>query len=79
MDSNTAHAFSKDHRQAIEDSASCACFYCLESFVPSEISEWTDGGQTAICPRCGIDAVLGDAQPLELTPELIKEMNLAWF
>lgn len=41
----------------------CGCYYCLETFTSDKIVEWVDEddsgeGQTAICPICGIDAVL---------------------
>ena len=34
-------------------------------FDVREIDEWIDGGQTALCPHCGIDSVLPviDGQP----------------
>jgi len=40
-----------------------ACAHCLEQFHPSEITEWCDFdahevGQTAQCPRCGVDGVV---------------------
>ena len=36
------------------------CFYCFCSFDPRALSseDWTDAGKTAICPECGVDAVL---------------------
>jgi hypothetical protein len=41
------------------------CFYCVTVFDVQEIDEWIDGGQTALCPHCGIDSVLPviDGQP----------------
>jgi len=45
----------------------CGCFYCLERFTPNEIEEWIDdeNGEkalaTALCPKCGMDSVLGNA------------------
>jgi hypothetical protein len=41
------------------------CFYCIPVFDVEEIEEWIDGGQTALCPHCGIDSVLPviDGQP----------------
>lgn len=38
----------------------CGCFYCLATFPGGEIHTWVDDGQTALCPRCGIDSVLAD-------------------
>lgn len=50
------------HRDALLRSEVAACYYCLEKYAPSTIIEWCDGdnqNQTAICPRCGVDAVVG--------------------
>lgn len=35
-----------------------SCFYCCESFAIYKISQRVDCGLTAMCPKCGIDAVL---------------------
>ena len=37
-----------------------------------------DFARTAICPICGIDAVLGDAS-VEITAELLEAMNEYYF
>lgn len=52
------------HREAILQSDACGCYYCLARFAPAEIVAWTDVdeqgvGQTALCPRCGVDSVVG--------------------
>ncbi len=60
----------------------CGCFYCLKTFPPSEIEQWTDepnGGSTAICPKCGIDAVIGDASGYELNDQFLFAMHHWWF
>ena len=36
-------------------------------------------GLTAICPYCGIDAVLADASGVEVSPEFLHKMHKAWF
>ena len=51
------------HREDVLGSTVCGCFYCCAEFEPGEIHEWVDAdeqglGQTALCPRCGIDAVI---------------------
>jgi hypothetical protein len=61
----TAHKRSTRHRAEIEASTVCGCFHCEEIFAPSEIEDWIDtrnpmSEQTALCPRCGIDSVIGD-------------------
>jgi len=35
--------------------------------------------QTAICPKCGIDAVLPKSALYEITNELLEAMNKEWF
>jgi hypothetical protein len=74
-----AHKHCKKHRTEIFKSQTCACFYCLQSFAPAEIVEWTDKNKTALCPKCGIDSVLGSAAGFPLTAEFLGEMNKHWF
>lgn len=73
-----AHMRSSKHLQEILASASCGCFYCLGAYPPSEIKEWIDAGQTAVCPRCGIDSVIGSASGL-LVPGFLEAMHERWF
>lgn len=69
-----AHAACTCHRAEVLASRECGCFYCLATFPPSQVKLWTDGsrrgGQTALCPRCGVDAVIGDASGLFAGPDL---------
>ncbi|MDM1485870.1 cytoplasmic protein [Acinetobacter towneri] len=71
--------YSSQHRALLQQSECCGCFCCLETFAYSEIEDWCDDEQTAICPHCGIDAVLGSALVEALTPELLKAMHQAYF
>jgi len=89
MDIQAAHKTSIWHRSLILESKICGCFYCLATFEPSEIDEWTDFqtqdgkktelGQTALCPKCGIDSVIGSASKFPITNEFLKEMHNNWF
>lgn len=45
-------------RDHIEGVGEASCYYCMRRFKASEIKEWVDQGLTALCPRCGIDAVV---------------------
>lgn len=36
----------------------CGCFGCLQTFPPEAVIDWTDDGDTPLCPYCGISAVL---------------------
>ena len=79
MDATAAHAYCINHRGEIEASQICGCFYCLEAFPPIEIKEWVDRGATALCPRCGIDAVIGSASGLLLSSNFLDQMHVRWF
>jgi hypothetical protein len=79
FDLSAAHVHSSLHRAAVEASEVCGCFYCLKTFAPSEISEWVDRGETALCPKCGIDAVIGSKSGYPMTREFLKAMNSFWF
>lgn len=79
-----AHRRSIHHRLEIVTSEECGCFYCGHLFKPYEISQWTDKngkgvGQTAFCPKCSIDSVLGDKSGYPLTEDFLKAMNDYWF
>ena len=82
--SKTAHQHSDNHREEILQSELCGCFYCLRIFSPSKIIEWVDEdeneiGQTALCPYCDIDSVIGDKSGYSITKEFLSNMNQVWF
>lgn len=79
MDVISAHAFSSNHRHQLEVSEICGCFYCLASFLPTTIVEWVDEDSTAICPKCGIDSVVGSASGVLITTECLSAMHAHWF
>ncbi|WP_230499206.1 cytoplasmic protein [Sutcliffiella rhizosphaerae] len=75
----SAHRFSSNHREHLKKDNRCGCFYCLEVYHPTEIVEWIDDEDTAICPKCGTDAVIGESSGLSITPLFLKEMKNYWF
>jgi hypothetical protein len=79
-----AHRHSSQHRAEILQSDRCRCFYCLASYSPREIKDWVDEdpqeiGQTALCPKCGIDSVIGSASGVPLDDDFFGEMRKAFF
>ncbi len=74
-----AHQNSKSHREEVENSDLCGCYYCLHIFKPSEIVEWIDDETTALCPHCGIDSVIGQKSGYPITAEFLQRMNEYWF
>ena len=76
----SAHCHSANNRQEILRSELCGCFYCLKTFLPSEIQDWiSDQSGTALCPYCGIDSIIGSAAGFPLTDEFLSAMHHEWF
>lgn len=79
------------NRAQLESSTICGCCSCLEIFAPQEVVAWTGldissfddpasaQGETALCPRCGSEALIGDSTGVAITADFLRRMNLAWF
>jgi hypothetical protein len=67
------------HRALLPASAICGCFRCLSLFGHYEIRKWIQHDKTALCPRCGGNAVVGDASRPGLTRKILEEMHKRWF
>jgi hypothetical protein len=75
-----AHRHCKMHKEEIALSESCGCFHCLSVFSPGRVEAWCDGGETALCPFCGVDAVIGDASGFAATEaQFLLTMKSRWF
>ena len=84
-DVQAAHEFSSNHRPELEKDRICGCFYCCRVFSPVEIREWLvddnplDRRGTAVCPYCGVDAVIGESSGYPITEQFLKAMHEEWF
>jgi NAD-dependent SIR2 family protein deacetylase len=78
-DIQAAHKHSIHHRAEIMLSTLCGCFHCFATFSPSDVSEWTDQEDTALCPKCGIDSVIGDRAGFPISREFLQTMKAHWF
>lgn len=70
------------NQAALMATARCGCYSCGLLFEPAAIREWIADadGQTAMCPRCGVDAVIPEtAETGELTDALLADAHTAWF
>jgi hypothetical protein len=78
-----AYKHSSGHREEILDSVSCGCFHCCRIYGPGEIRSWIDEhdgvGMTALCPRCGIDSVIGSASGYPITADFLLMMRKYYF
>ncbi|MDJ0447905.1 cytoplasmic protein [Methylocystis sp. JR02] len=75
-----AHVHSSRHAAELHHSAKCGCYHCLAVFSPSEIADWIDDGETALCPRCGIDSVVGENSGFPIADsDFLAAMKARWF
>jgi len=87
----TAYRYLSNNHEQIRASTTCGCCNCVQIFSPDEIVGWTGldmtnfedpkaiAQQTAMCPRCGSEAVLGDKSGFPPNPQFLAKMNEAWF
>ncbi len=75
----SAHDTSSYHRDILARSLECGCFYCLSVFPPDAVREYIDRGQTALCPECSIDSVIGDASGYAVSGPFMEQMHEHWF
>ena len=73
IDVIAAHSHSSRHRDEIARSDIVGCFYCHDTYPPSEIVEWLDNEGTAFCPRCGIDSVI--ERKLDALDKLVSQFH----
>jgi hypothetical protein len=78
-DLDAAHKHCFANRPELIRSETCGCFYCFAIFSPAEIHEWIDDDQTAICPKCPVDAVIGSASGDRIDKSFLKLMHGYWF
>jgi hypothetical protein len=74
-----AHKHASKHRVELEASTRCGCFFCFRTFPPTSIKAWIDASQTALCPACGVDSVIGSASSHRLDDAFLRKMHGHFF
>jgi len=69
----------KDNKDKLIHSTECGCYHCKKIFDPNEIKEWTDNGNTALCPYCGIDSVTTKTDSYMITLEVLEVLYKYYF
>lgn len=68
-----------ENHDSVERSVMCGCYFCCSVFPSSEVTmeDWIQDrhGMTAVCPRCHIDSVLGDATGIPISKEALEEFR----
>lgn len=80
----TAHKASFGNRKEIMESQECGCFYCKQTFSGTLVEEWIEeyrpNDDTARCPKCSIDSVIGSKSGYPVTDmDFLSEMNKHFF
>lgn len=76
---NSQSAYNK---HLVEEARECGCFHCGSRFTSKEITNWlkeADGDDTALCPYCGVDAVIVGTDRLPLSTALLSMLYEDWF
>lgn len=75
-----AHEASFKNKESILRSEICGCFSCRKTFASGEVTfrKEKDGQETAWCPYCDMDAVLGNASGYPITQDFLKAMQDEW-
>lgn len=74
-----AHLHTSSNRSEIENSKVCYCISCQTFLKPEEVVDYTDNGETAICPYCYCDAIIADGSGVKLTDELLADLHNKYF
>lgn len=80
-DWNKASDYCIYNKNIILKSKNAACYCCVNHFKASMVTEFVDNEDTtALCPLCGVDAVLGDATGLPIeNVEYLQAMHALGF
>lgn len=75
----SAIKYATSNKEALSNSTNAGCYYCLRIYPASEVAEFLEVEDTAICPYCDIDSVLPDNTPIELNKANLEELQEYWF
>ena len=72
------HRHTRANQMELEASEVCGCIACERIYFPSEVVRWREDG-TALCPHCGVDAVVGSASGIPIMPGVLRRAHERWF
>jgi hypothetical protein len=72
------HRHTRSNQMELEASEVCGCIACERIYFPSEIVRWLEDG-TALCPHCGVEAVVGSASGIPIMPGVLRRAHARWF
>lgn len=82
-DENELNGQTAYNRTIVEGSARCGCFHCGGIFAGNEVSQWLQEGDgeddTALCPYCGVDAVIVGNERYPVCMMVLSGLYMHWF
>ncbi len=71
----------KDNEIDILNSKKCSCLFCRQTYDARRVSDWSTENNkiSAVCPECGMNAVVGDHSGFILDHDTLKALNLTYF
>ena len=77
-DMRKAHKYTNENYKMLQHEQNCRCIYCRKEFSSLRIDEYT-GDNTALCPMCGIDAVIGELSGYKFDDDEALMMHTFFF
>lgn len=63
------------NKSLVQGSKSVGCYHCGKVFEPKEVTLYTDGDQTCLCPHCGVDSLIGDMTGFPVTESSMQDAH----
>lgn len=67
------------NKNIISQSNKVGCYHCCKTFNYSDIKNFTDNDQTALCPFCSVDCIIADSQGVNISEEFLIKAKKFWF
>jgi rRNA maturation endonuclease Nob1 len=62
-----------NNRKSLQLVDNVGCYHCITIFPSKDIRQYTDNGNTAICPHCGADCLI-----TETDVRMLKKIHTCW-
>lgn len=74
-DAEDATTASRLTRSQVEEAARVGCYYCCRVFDAIYVDEFLSEPERAICPYCGVDALLIESSEWPMHPKLLAAIR----
>jgi hypothetical protein len=73
------HKLSRDNKRMLKSVDEGVCYFCGLTCKYEDVKVWVRNETTALCPHCGIDAVIPVYAPYVKSEKTIGMMMVRWF